>query len=318
MKVLFLINPNAGGRGCERRIEIANRHFTGAGWNITTVVSETGDHASSLVHSAHGAGYDLLVLAGGDGTLHHAVQHLPIGSHENPSPLPFAIFPLGSGNDFYRGTGAAPDPDIAAENIINGIPVPIDIGVVEPLNDDGSLRDERHVHFINTAGVGMDSQTLATRENAPRFLSARYELLFLMTLARLYPLRVKITADDWNLDIDAYWILCCNNSFIGTGMNVAPAAKVNDGLFDVLVVRKIHKLKFIQYLPRIFKGTHLEVDGMEILRARELTLFCTPNQRVATDGDRSFNGPVRIRVLPGAVTLWTSRLDGKTLVQPVR
>ena len=311
MRALFLVNPLAGGRGNRRAVETALARFDAAGWNTTTVRTVTPQHAGELIESAHGEGYDLLIVAGGDGTVHRAVQHLPLGSYEEPSKLPFAIFPMGSGNDFFRGTGAPRDPDGAAENIIRGRAVPIDIGVCEPISESGEPRAEGSVRFINTAGVGMDSQTLATRERAPARLSARYELLFLMTLMRLYPLRVSMKSDDWDLDVDAYWVLCCNSGYIGSGMRVAPDAKINDGLFDVLIIEKMSKWKFIANLPRVFKATHLQMDGVEIRPARTLTLKCEPNQRVATDGDRACEGPVRIKMLPGAVSLWTSRLGGE-------
>ncbi len=313
MKVLFLENPHSGGKGGRKVVDIALNRFAKVGWDTTPITTESPQHAEELIKSATDEGYELLVIAGGDGTIHHTVQHLPIGSNEEPSKLPFAIFPLGSGNDFFRGTGAPRDPEGAAENIVNGRPAPVDIGIVEPIDDDGKPRDQRRLHFINTVGVGMDSQTLATREKAPKFMSARYEVLFLLTLMRLYPLEVSLSTDRWDLDVNAYWVLVCNNEFIGTGMNVAPGAKTNDGEFDILIVEKMSKFKFISYMKLVFKGTHTEVDGIEIHRAKEIVLRCSPNQRVAADGDRSFEGPVKIRCLPGAVTLWTSWLNREKL-----
>ncbi len=309
MKVLFLVNPYAGGKGNRAAVDIACSRFADAGWDTTTIRTESPDHSAELIGSAHENGYELLVVAGGDGTLLNTIQHLPLGSHENPSILPFGIIPLGSGNDFYRGTGAPRDPAGAAENIINGKPVPIDVGLCEPINDDGSPRDEKPVRFINTAGVGMDSQTLATREKAPSWLSARYEFLFLVTLIRMYPLEVTLETDEWNETVDAFWVLCCNNSHIGTGMQVAPDAKINDGLFDVLIIPKMPKIKFVMNLPKVFRGKHLEMKGVEIRRASNIVLKCKPGQRVAVDGDLEFPAPVRIRNLSGAVSLWASRLD---------
>ncbi len=313
MKVLFLVNPNAGGRGAGRKVRIAHERFLSAGWSVTLENTGTPEHAGRLISSAHDDGCDLLVLAGGDGTLHHAIQHLPLGSHDKPSTLPFGIIPLGSGNDFYRGTGAPWDPEGAADNIINGRDIPIDIGICEPVDDACNLRNEQSIRFVNTAGVGIDSQTLATREKAPKFLSARYELLFLVTLVRLYPLKVSIQADDWDLDGDYYMVLCCNNGWFGTGMEIAPGAKINDGLFDVLTVRKTPKWKFVVNLHKVFKGTHIYMEEAEILKTRSLVLRCEPGQRVATDGDRACPTPVRISCIPGGVSLRTCWLNDSPL-----
>ncbi len=313
MKVLFLVNPNAGGKANQIAVDSSCKVFQKAGWDVTTVRTESPSHAENQIQSAQDMGYGLLVVAGGDGTLLHIVQNMPMDSNDKSSGIPFGLIPLGSGNDFYRGLGAKRDFTAAAENIVNGKPVPIDIGLVEPLDGSGNPRDEKPVRFINTAGVGMDSQTLATREKSPDWLSARYELLFLMTLIRLCPLRVEMVADDWELNTDAFWILCCNSSNIGGGMIVAPDAKTNDGLLDILIIPKMPKIKFVVNLPKIFKAEHLGIKGIEIRRSSSLILKCTPNQRVATDGDRACEGPVRISVLPGAARFRTSFLNGKAL-----
>jgi diacylglycerol kinase (ATP) len=313
MKVLFLINPNAGGRGNRTAVDLARERFVRAGWDVVPEFTGSPAHAAGLISSAHADGFELLVVAGGDGTVHCAVQHIPLGTHDNPSTLPLGIIPLGSGNDFYRGTGAPFDPGGAALNIIEGGNVPVDIGIVEPLSSDGSVRDETPVRFINSAGAGIDSQTLATREKAPAFLSARYEILFLITLLTLKPLAVRLEADDWTIERELNMVLCCNNGWFGSGMRVAPDAKIDDGRFDVLIIDKMPKWKFAINLPKVFKGTHLEMDGVEIRPTTTLTIHCKPQQRVATDGDRAYATPVRIRLIPCGATLRTSCINGEKL-----
>ena len=309
MKTLFLVNPNAGGRENNTAVEISCGVFNDAGWEVDTVRTESPEHAETEIATAHEKGYELRVVAGGDGTLLHTVQHIKIGSKTEEPPIPFGLIPLGSGNDFFRGMGAPRDCKSAAESIVHGKVVPVDVGLVEPIDENGNPREGKPVRFINTAGVGADSQTLATREKAADWLSARYELLFLMTLMRLYPLDVHLVADDWELDTSAFWVLCCNNSHIGSGMLVAPDAKTNDGLLDILIIPKMPKIMFILNLMKIFKGTHLTIRGVEIRRTKSVKLFCKPNQRVACDGDRTFEGPVKISILHGAVRMRTSFLN---------
>jgi len=311
MKVLFLVNPNAGGKANAVAVETSCAVFDSAGWDVDTVRTESPEHAEDQLKAAPGNGYELIVVAGGDGTLFHLVQHIPIGKLDD---VPFGLIPLGSGNDFYRGLGAQRDFKSAAESIVNGKIVDVDIGLVEHIDKDGNLTGGDTVRFINTAGIGMDSQTLVTRKNAPDWLSARYELCFLMTLPKLYPLKVKIDAGDWELDTDAFWILCCNNSHIGSGMQVAPDAKTNDGLIDILIIPKMSKFSFVMNMMKVFKGTHLSIKGIEIRRAKSINLFCEPNQVVACDGDRTFEGPVRVSILKGAVRMKTSWQNGKKLV----
>jgi diacylglycerol kinase (ATP) len=311
MQVLFIVNPNAGGRAGAKAIDTALARFDEANWQVITVRTKTVEEASDLITSAGQQGYELLVVGGGDGSIHHLIGHLPIGSPDKAAGIPFGIIPLGSGNDFYRGTGAPMDPWGAADNIVNGKDIPIDVGLVEPVNNDGSLRNEKPIRFTNTAGIGLDSQTLARREVSAPWLSARYDLLFLMTLAGLKPIHVTLETDDWVKELHAYWILCCNNGFIGTGMHVAPDAKINDGLMDVLIVEKISKIRFVVNLPKVFKGKHLNQPGLSVMRARSVILRSDPDFRMAIDGDREFKPPARISILKGAVRLRTKGLGEK-------
>ena len=308
MKVLFLVNKNSGGRETGRSVERALKRFDEAGWPVITVRTGSPSEAERHIVSAEEQGYELLVIGGGDGSIHHLVQHLPLGKPDKPEGLPFGIIPLGSGNDFYRGIGAPLDPWAAADNIVNGTPTPIDIGLVEPIAKDGSLRSEKPIRFTNSAGIGIDSQTLATRARAPRFLSARYELLFLFTLIWMKPVKVKIEADKWSSEQEAYWILCCNNGTIGAGMKVAPEARFNDGLMDVVIVDKIPKMRFVVNLPKVFKGTHTSVKGFSVVQAQSLTIQAQPALSLAIDGDLEFKAPARVSIVPGAVRLMTKGL----------
>jgi len=314
MKVLFLVNPNAGGKANKSAVDIANGVFKNAGWNVDTVRTQTPDDAEARLKAAHGDGYELVVVAGGDGTLFHLAQHIPLGSIDAPPPIPFGLIPLGSGNDFYRGLGTPRDFQSAAESIVNGKIVPVDIGLVEPIDESGNPRAGNPVRFINTAGVGMDSQTLVTRKNAPGWLSARYEICFLMTLPKLYPLKVHLDAGDWELDTNAFWVLCCNNSHIGSGMIVAPDAKTSDGLMDILIIPKMAKFAFVLNIMKVFKGEHLKMKGVEIRRAKSVKLFSKPNQIVACDGDMTFEGPVKVSIIHGAVRMKTSWQNRTKLV----
>jgi diacylglycerol kinase (ATP) len=310
MKVFLLVNPKARGRGNVRAINVALERFAMAGWAVITVRTGSTDHASEVIRAAPADGFDLLIVAGGDGTVHNAVQHLPLGFPTHPSPLPLGIIPLGSGNDFYRGIGAPSDPLGAGENLVNGRPMPVDIGVVEPINEDGSLRDEPPIRFVNSAGIGIDSRTLATRLKAPRWLSDRYDLLFLLTLIWMKPMNYRLKAESWERNFPGYWVLCCNNGQIGTGMKIAPEARFDDGMLDVVTVERIPKWRFVRNLPKVFKGTHTDEKGFDVVKAKEVIVRSIPTVRVAADGDLVFRTPVRIRVLPGALTLWTSRLGG--------
>ncbi|HEX9743915.1 MAG TPA: YegS/Rv2252/BmrU family lipid kinase [bacterium] len=314
MKVLFLVNPHAGGRANQQAIDIAMSEFRKADWDVTKTLTTSEKQANDLIRGATYDGYNMVAVAGGDGTVHNAIQNIPLATDDHPEPIPLAIFPLGSGNDFIRGTGALPDPESSAKNIVEGVSAPFDMGLVEPVDQDGNPRDGRIVRFCNTAGVGIDSQTLATRLTAPKWLGTRYDLLFVLTLMKLFPLNIVMEAEDWTFEGPVYWAVCCNNHQIGNGMKIAPGATIDDGVMDIVFVHKDSKLKFIMSLPKVFKGAHLDVDCFEMRKAKSVVLRCSPEQNVAADGDITELAPSRIRLLNKAARLRTSWLNGKKLV----
>ena len=100
-----------------------------------------------------------------------------------------------------------------------------------------------------------------------------------------------------------YSVWVANSSTFGGGMRIAPQAELDDGLFDIVVIEQIGKLRLLGNLPKVFKGTHVKEDNVHVFRASQLELSASRPFPVYADGDHLTDLPASIRVLPQALSI---------------
>jgi diacylglycerol kinase (ATP) len=259
---------------------------------------------------------DLILLFGGDGTIHrHLGQLVKLG-------LPVLVVPTGSGNDFARALGLSRVRDSLAawrrfcatqENVRT-----IDLGVIAPLEAaDGLPQNEparnsalgaQH-YFCSVAGVGLDGE-VARRANAlPRWLRGHggYALSLAPTIFRFAPLPMKIFAPDendrWGIRSDQPTILAAfaNTSTYGGGMKIAPRARMDDGQLDVCVIGGVDPFKLACMFPTVYFGRHLNMCEVKYFQAARLRVQTETPLDLNADGEYVCRTPVEVTVERGAL-----------------
>ena len=241
----------------------------------------------ALHHAVRAHPGDAVIALGGDGTVHTVLQALDLARQT------LGIVPLGSGNDMYRNLGLPVTIEAALAPLLAGTRQAWDVGTV------GELR------FLNSAGAGLDAHTLETRERSRGWIRKNYSALFLKTLTRIQPFPVRITIDGVVREQRGWWFIVANGPWIGGGMHIAPGGSVRDGRFEILCIGEVSKWTLVQALPKVFKGAHLGIPGIELLHGAEVE-FATPEapQRIAVDGELAMATPVTFRLLPGALQVF--------------
>ncbi|HWC09357.1 MAG TPA: diacylglycerol kinase family protein [Solirubrobacterales bacterium] len=285
MPLAILVNPSsAGGKTLkllprveqaldERRVEFRVQHTKGL------------EHGTEQALLAVEAG-ELPVVMSGDGLLGS------VGGAMAGSETPLGIIPGGRGNDLARVLGIPTEPEAAVEVILAGQTREIDVG---------QANDKR---FLGIVSVGFDSE--ANRlANETKFLRGGlvYAYAGVRTLLGWKPARFTIRVDEERTRLTGYSISVANNSCFGGGMFVAPDARLDDGLFDVVSVGDVGKLRFLSNLPKVFKGTHVEKDEVRVFRAQHLELSASRPFPVYADGEHLTDLPVALRVLPRALNV---------------
>jgi YegS/Rv2252/BmrU family lipid kinase len=247
----------------------------------TRGLEDGAEHALRAVEAG-----EVPVVLSGDGLLG------AVGGAMASSEAPLGILPGGRGNDFARVLGIPTEPEPAVAALFSGHSRRVDVG------------EANGRRFLGIASVGFDSE--ANRlANETHFLRGNlvYAYAALRTLLGWKPARFTIRVDDERTRLTGYSIAVANNKAFGGGMYVAPDAELDDGEFDIVAIGAVGKLRYVGNLPKVFKGTHVEMDEVRVFRAPHLELSASKPFPVYADGEHLTDLPASLRVLPRALTV---------------
>lgn len=303
MNVTLLANPAArAGARTGAALDAAER-LRSHGIRATIISGGSASESSDLLRTALRLGTDAVVVAGGDGTVHLAVQELA------GTGIPLGIIPTGTGNDFAATLGVRElDIAAAAETIAAGRTRLIDLARVT--REDGSS-----TYFGSVLASGFDSK-VNDRANAMRWPrgGSRYNIAILvefLTLAGI-PYEVDLELADGTRERligDLVMATVGNGRTYGGGIPICPDADPADGLLDVALVRPAGRLRLLRLLPRVYKGTHPGVAEVSMRLARSVRL-AAPGVTAYADGDPIGALPLTIDVVPRSLTVFAPAPSG--------
>lgn len=229
---------------------------------------------------------DLVVVAGGDGTINFALNCM----RELRLDIPMGIIPAGTANDFARAIGMDSDPVRAAEQIATGR--------IEHL-DCGQANDR---YFVNIFSFGLFTTTSqhTSDESKHRWGKLAYIVEGLKELRRLHHIPLQITADGEHFDLDTLIALIFNGETAG-GFHLARRSSLKDGHFDCLLLEKRHVLHACWSMIRYLLGGN--PDSVKRIHARELVISSPINEPTDADGQQGVPFPLTIRCLEGALRI---------------
>jgi YegS/Rv2252/BmrU family lipid kinase len=200
------------------------------------------------------------------------------------------ILPGGRGNDFAAALGIPSDPVAACQVLLTGRVRSVDAGHVE-----GQL-------FVGIASIGLESEVTPIANRAPRAGGrAVYVAATLYGLARWRPARFEVRADDEEFAFSGYMAAAANSGRFGGGMRLAPDARLDDGLLDVVMIEDVSRLHFIRATPKVFRGTHGSEANVHMRKATSVRLDADRPFAVYADGDEVARAPALVTTRPGAI-----------------
>lgn len=282
-----IINPlSGGGRKPELPGQIAALlRERGEAFRVYETKVE-GD-AALRVRQAIDEGCTSVICAGGDGTL------CDVASELCGKPITFYAVPNGTGNDFARAFGLSRDPMQALREQLDGVASLIDCGRV---NDRC---------FLNVAGSGFDVDVLRKTAELKKIYPGEkaYHKAVLSVLGNYRAFEAEVTIDGGEtLHTRATIVEIANGRCIGGGMRVAPDALIDDGLFDVVIVKKVPGMLIPFLLPLLIRGLHIRLGFATMVRAKRVVMRA-PNMTVNIDGELADMEEARFEILPGALRM---------------
>jgi YegS/Rv2252/BmrU family lipid kinase len=289
LPLVLLVNPSSGGGRSLKllpRIESALDEL-----HVAFRVLRTRDleHGVDAALRAVEAG-EVPVVVSGDGLIG------AVGGAMAGAETPLGIIPSGRGNDLARVLEIPDEPEPAVEVLAAGHSRLIDVG------------EANGKRFLGIVSVGFDSEANRVANESRLFRgSLVYAYAALRTLVGWKPARFTVRVDEERIRFTGYSVSVANNRAFGGGMFVAPDAELDDGLFDVVMVGEGGKLRFVGNLPKVFKGTHVELDEVRVFRAPHLELSASRAIPVYADGEHLTDLPAALRVLPRALSVIVPR-----------
>ena len=277
------------------------RRLEGAGFTIDERPTRAPGDATTIARDTLREGADTIIAVGGDGTIHEVANGFVEGGAPIRSDARLGILPCGSGSDFIRTLGLPADAAGAIERLAHGASEPIDLGKATYSSPSGS-RESRY--YVNSASVGLSGAVLATLATYPEAFSNSigYMLASVSTMATYRPERMAVTADDTEYPTEPLMMAVVGNGrYFGGGMHVLPRAKLDDGLLDVLLLRDRPFWELLVHFPRLYAGTHLDLDMVRWSPAKRARIEGTG--LVEIDGEQPGRGPVDFEILPGAIRI---------------
>ncbi|MBD2848542.1 diacylglycerol kinase [Paenibacillus sp. IB182496] len=280
----LIYNPTSGREEMKRRLpDILQRLEMGGIETSCHATSGEGD-ASLAAAEAVERGFDLVIAAGGDGTLYEVINGMA-GKANRP---PLGILPLGTTNDFARALGIPKHWEYACDLIIQQYTREIDVG----------RANQRY--FINIAGGG--SLTELTYEVPSRLKTMIGQLAYYMKglekMTRLRPTELRIRANGHeDLHEEFMLFLICNSNSVGGFEKLAPLASLEDGLFDVILLKKCNLAEFIRIASMALRGEHLNDPHVLHFRTNYLEVTTPGYVQLNLDGEYGGTLPCSFTVL---------------------
>ena len=301
MNSLVLVNPvSSGGRGARVWAHIEPVLRAGRP-GLQVHLTRGHDDAEGVARDWAAAGGTLLVVVGGDGTLHEAVNGL--AGAGRLGAVRVAVIPAGTGNDFARSTGIRTGTLPA----LDGAEIAVDLGRLRFATTDGRIRTRV---FLNSASVGVSVRGNALAHRLRRRLpgAACYVLggIGALLLERRHRRPVVRLRVDGRLVYEgrALNLTVANGETFGSGLPIAPGASVRDGVLDHVVVGDVGFWGAIRAFLKLMRGTHLELPSVRQTGGRLAEIEFDGTIAIEADGYMlEGNGPIAAEILPGALRL---------------
>ncbi len=278
---VFLYNTRSGKGKIARNVEAIGTVFRAYGYEVTPQLIDFGANP----FDGHEA-IDLMVVAGGDGTVNYVVNAMKAKGLD----IPIGVIPAGTANDFAGALGMSREPLEAARQIASGEIDRVDCGRVNGL------------YFVNIFSFGIFTTTSQRTpdERKHRIGKLAYIIEGVKEFRSMHAVPLEIVADGEAFDLRSLMVLIFNGETAG-GFRLARRSSIKDGLFDCVLLEKKNFFRSTLAMGRYLLGGNPKI--VRQLRVRELEIRSTVNEPTDVDGQKGAEFPLHVECLPGELRM---------------
>lgn len=242
---------------------------------------------------------DVILAAGGDGTLNQVVNGV-LKDRESETKLPtLGLIPIGSGNDFARSAGMRINADHLLNLFSDYKPKAVDVGIIEYAIKPDHDGEKACSYFVNVADIGMGPLVVEKVLSSGRPFGSEVAYLksILNTFLTYKPMTVKAACPEWTWEGKVRTLAVANGKYYGHGLCIAPDAVMGDGKFSVFICGNVSALDFIMHMGALKRGKKIQLDEVTYKEATSLEL--TSERPCPIEGDGEILGwlPARVRII---------------------
>lgn len=271
-KAIIIYNPTSGNETFKKHLPYALEKIASAGYEVLAHATTCAGNATEAAKEAAENDCDLVIAAGGDGTIHEVLNGIA-GLKKRPT---LGVIPVGTTNDFGRAIRVGGSIERAIDVIAAGHKVPLDIG---KFND---------TYFIYVACAGVltplsyeTSSSLKTKFGKLAYVAKGVELL-----PTIKATRMRIEHDNGVFDDEAMCFFVANTNSVAGFEKLAPDAELYDGEFVVLIVKKVSLLQIGILMKDVQIGKHIDNPHIEYIKSKRLKVTCEDDLLINLDGER--------------------------------
>ncbi|MBI3208633.1 MAG: diacylglycerol kinase family lipid kinase [Candidatus Solibacter usitatus] len=292
-KAILIYNPNAGRiRGNSRLIPAVQEELLRSGHGVTPRPTAGPGHATELARTSVADGADLVLAAGGDGTINETLNGM-VGSS-----VPLGVIPCGTANVFATETRMGGNAIKAAKNVGAMTPTRIALGQLQEV--DGSLRR----HFLLMAGAGLDAYIVVTVNPAykRRLGKGAYWIAGFQSFVRRLE-EMEVISQDKRQASSLALVSRVRN--YGGDLEIAQGASLLRDDFEVVLFEGSNPLRYLKYLPGVLLRLTRRMSGVSVFRCEQLALHPKDKQSVyvQVDGEAAGKLPVNLAMVKDALTI---------------
>lgn len=271
-----IYNPTSGKEVIKRELPYILNRLEDAGYEASAYATKKIGDATEEAKRAVEQEFDLIIAAGGDGTLNEVISGIAPLEHR---PL-IGLIPVGTTNDFARAMRIPLNVAGAMDVICDGYEMPVDLGEIRS-------QDDTIHYFINIAGGGI--MTELSYEVPSKLKTALGQLAYYIKgfekLPQIRPTYIELEHDHGTFKGDVMIFLTSNSNSVGGFEKISPQASLNDGQFDLFILRKCNLLEFIHVTRLLLRGEHLMSPLVEHVTTSRVKMRTTETLGLNIDGE---------------------------------
>ena len=273
-------------------------------FNVEVHETLSKNDARILASKAADRYVDVILAAGGDGTISQVVNGVLKG-RERETKLPvLGVVPIGSGNDFVRGMGLKTTVSDAVRAFSAFKPRALDVGMIEYQTLPEGQGEKAWSYFINVADIGMGPEVVGKVLSSGRPFGSEvaYYKSILNTFLTYKPMHVKATTPEWTWQGKLRTLAVANGKYYGHGLCIAPDAVADDRMFSVFICGNVSIFDFIMHTSTLKKGRNVLMDEVEYRTTTSIELSSKGPCPIEGDGEI-------LGYLPGKVSMIERQLQ---------